>query len=65
MKRVYEDEGMQEAYEQGLDSGLNGANTTNCHFRLFSSPDKTRAWERGNHAGKIKKGKGLLQVKKR
>ena len=48
---------MQEAYEQGFDSGLNGANTTNCHFTLFSSPDKTRAWERGNHAGKIKKGK--------
>jgi len=36
-----------EAEKAGYDCGKNGANTTNCHFRLFASPELTKAWERG------------------
>ena len=35
------------ARDAGRDCALNGANTTNCHFSLFSSPELTRAWEEG------------------
>jgi hypothetical protein len=31
----------------GFDYARNGANQTNCHFRLFASPDHLRAWEQG------------------
>lgn len=37
----------QAAYLAGYDCGKVGANTTNCAFGLFSSREKTRAWERG------------------
>lgn len=37
----------EEAYRMGYDCGLNGANTTNSHFRLFSSEQKKNAWEEG------------------
>lgn len=39
-----------EAYKQGYDCGVNGANTTNCHFSIFSSKENTREWERGKAA---------------
>jgi len=35
------------AYQMGMDCAKNGANETNCHFRLFSSPEMTKAWEQG------------------
>ena len=35
------------AYKMGKDCALNGANEKNCHFSIFSSPEHTRAWERG------------------
>lgn len=35
------------AEEMGYDCGLNGPNETNCHFAIFSSPEFTRAWDRG------------------
>ena len=35
------------AYEMGKDYALNGANTTNCHFSIFSNPKNTKSWERG------------------
>lgn len=38
---------LQRAYEAGRDAAINGPNTTNCHFRFFSSPESTAAWERG------------------
>lgn len=38
-------------YEAGYDAGKNGANTTNCNFSIFSKPEKTREWERGNKEG--------------
>lgn len=35
------------AYKMGFDSSVNGANTTNCHFSIFSSDKNTRSWEAG------------------
>lgn len=35
------------AEEMGYDAGKNGANETNSHFAIFSSPEYTKAWERG------------------
>lgn len=35
------------AYKMGYDCGINGANKTNCHFSIFSSPENTKAWEKG------------------
>ena len=35
------------AYKMGIDSHINGANTTNCHFSIFSSPENTKSWEEG------------------
>lgn len=42
---------LQHAYDMGYDCGLNGANTTNCDFRNFSSPEFTQEWERGQRDG--------------
>jgi len=39
------------AYKMGYDCGVNGANTTNCHFALFSSKENTEEWERGKKEG--------------
>lgn len=35
------------AYTAGYDFGLNGANTRNCHFKYFATPELTKEWERG------------------
>ena len=42
------EEMLEYAYRMGQDCALNGANTTNCNFRIFSKPEYTKAWERGN-----------------
>jgi len=39
---------ISDAEKAGYDCGKNGANTTNCDFRLFARPELTKAWERGN-----------------
>lgn len=39
---------VEYAEKMGRDCRINGANTTNCNFALFSRPELTRAWERGN-----------------
>lgn len=39
-------------YKMGFDCGKNGPTLTNCHFALFSSPETTAEWERGNADGK-------------
>jgi ribosome modulation factor len=44
---------LHSAYQYGYDAGVNGPNTTNCHFSLFHSPDMTKAWERGNAVGLV------------
>jgi len=46
---------MDECYKQGYNCGLNGATTTNCHFSLFATPDKTARWEVGKRDGKVAK----------
>ena len=35
------------AYDAGYDCGINGPNTTNCHFTYFSTKELTEEWERG------------------
>lgn len=50
-KIKYEDSTLQYCYEMGWDSSINGANTTNCNFNLFSSPDRKKAWEKGRAYG--------------
>lgn len=39
------------AERMGYDAEFNGANTTNCHFSLFGSPELTKAWELGKRRG--------------
>ena len=34
-------------FAMGYDCEMNGADRKNCHFSLFSSPEKTKAWEAG------------------
>jgi hypothetical protein len=38
---------VEDAYRMGRDYAFNGPNETNCHFRLFNTPEHTRAWEKG------------------
>lgn len=38
---------LKAAYDAGYDCEKNGANTTNCHFSIFSSKEKMEAWEEG------------------
>ena len=52
MKRIYDDTQLQKCYEGGYDAAINGANTTNSDFSLFTSPNRTKAWKRGNRAAK-------------
>ena len=37
------------AYKMGKDCAKNGANTTNCHFSIFSSKENAEEWERGKN----------------
>lgn len=41
----------EKAYKLGFDCGLNGSNLTNCDFRIFSTPEFTKEWERGKLDG--------------
>ncbi len=41
----------EQARNAGYDAGINGPNTENCHFRYFSEPRLTRAWEQGKAQG--------------
>lgn len=50
---VYDCAELQYAYEAGWDCEINGANTENCHFSLFSSPEMTKAWEHGKKNAQI------------
>ena len=38
---------VEDAYRMGRDYQANGPNQQNCYFRLFATPDHTRAWEKG------------------
>lgn len=41
----------QDVVKKGYDCGKNRPNTENCHFSLFSTPERTKAWEEGKKAG--------------
>lgn len=43
---------IEDAYRMGKDCARNGPNEQNCHFRIFRSPEHTKAWERGKAEGK-------------
>ena len=45
----------KEAYEFGKDCGINGANTTNCNYKIFAKLINTKVWERGKKAGEIER----------
>jgi len=47
--------GTEEAYNLGYDCGINGPNLTNCNFKIFSTPENTKAWERGKKDGENSK----------
>ena len=38
---------VEKAYTLGTDCAINGADTINSHFSIFSKPEFTRAWEEG------------------
>lgn len=38
---------LENAYKAGLDYAKHGANESNCHFSIFSTPAKVKAWEQG------------------
>lgn len=46
LDKVYSDE-EREAYDAGYDCGVNGADTKNCNFSIFSTKARTKAWETG------------------
>jgi len=52
-----------ESYKQGFDCAVNGANTTNCHFTLFSTAENTREWERGKSDGEKEKALANKRIK--
>lgn len=54
MKRIYDCTILQDCYEAGYDAGLNGGNRNNSDYTFFTSPDRTKAWERGNKDSKKK-----------
>jgi len=35
------------AFEAGKDYALNGANTDNCNFKWFATPESLAEWEKG------------------
>jgi hypothetical protein len=53
----------KSAYNAGYDAEVNGANTTNCHFSIFSTPEKSKAWEMGRAAGEQFKVDALRRIK--
>ena len=42
---------IDKCYSAGYDAGKNKPNEINSHFRFFSTPEKTKAWERGKEDG--------------
>ena len=48
---------VDKAYDAGKDCAINGADTTNCHFSLFSSPEIMKSWQKGKNDGEEEVGK--------
>jgi hypothetical protein len=47
-----EKETLDYCYKMGKDAAINGANSKNCNFALFGTPEYKNAWEKGNKDGK-------------
>jgi hypothetical protein len=45
----------RDPYQCGYDAGLNGSNTENSNFSIFSTPERTKEWERGKKVGEAKR----------
>lgn len=43
---------LEKIEKLGYDAGKNGADLTNCDFRLFQTEEFASAWERGNERAK-------------
>lgn len=46
---------LEHAFQMGYECGYSGPNETNCDFRIFSSPEFTKEWERGKLHGETAK----------
>ncbi len=58
LRRFYQPKragGEVTAYDAGYDAGFNGANTTNCNFRLFDSRARADAWSQGQIDGRLER----------
>ena len=42
---------MEFAYDMGFDCAVNGANEINSNFKIFNTPENTKAWENGIRDG--------------
>ena len=42
---------LRTPYDAGYDCGYFGADTKNCHFAWFSTPENTPSWELGKRNG--------------
>lgn len=42
---------LEACYNAGYDAGKNGATIDNSHFKFFTTPERTKAWEKGKEAG--------------
>lgn len=56
LDNVYPNIEQQHCYECGYDAKLNGENKINSSYDLFSTPEKTKAWEHGSMIADLKKG---------
>jgi hypothetical protein len=52
------DERKGYAYKMGVDYAKNGATQKNCHFSIFSTEEKMKAWEKGKKDGSNPSSKG-------
>ena len=38
---------LRHCFQMGYECEMSGANTTNCHFSIFSTKERMQAWEAG------------------
>ena len=54
---IPKDGSLKHAYDMGYDCGRRGASDQNCHFSIFSSHEKMKAWEEGKKDAEANKPK--------
>jgi len=42
----------RDCFDAGVNYANNGANNSNCHFKFFTSKERTKAWELGRDSVK-------------